>query len=88
MKRGTMSSYTDMEWTDKVWSAYRHALVRLEIARQDLAVAIEEKDTEAEKLARAQLSDWGTYCLQLGKVAQGTLIARKVPDNNRPAAQG
>ena len=87
MKRASLNSYTDLEWTDKVWTAYRHALVRFEIARQDLAVAVEEKDTEAEQIARANLSDWGSYCVQLGKVAQGILIARKVPDRNRPAAQ-
>jgi hypothetical protein len=72
-----MNSRLDVEWFDKVGTAYRHALVHYEMARQDLAVAIAEKNAQAERSARLVFGEWEATRLQLEKVIQGILFAKK-----------
>ena len=67
----------DTEWFNKIATAYRHALVHFEIAQQDLAVAIAEKDDQAERSARAAFIEWQTTRLRLEKLIQGILFAKK-----------
>jgi len=72
-----MSSRPDTEWFNKIATAYRHALVHFEIAQQDLAVAIAERDIQAERSARVAFIEWQTTRLRLEKVIQGILFAKK-----------
>jgi len=69
-----MNARTEAQWYIAVWNAYCHARVRLQIARQDLAVAVVEKDTPAEQVAREASKRWADRCLQLRKLAEGVLF--------------
>jgi len=69
-----MSTQTEAQWYIAIWKAYCHARVRLQMARQDLAVAVAEKDAPAERAARDESKRWADHCLQLRKLAEGALF--------------
>ena len=69
-----MNTRAEAQWYKSIWSAYCHARVGVQIARQDLAVAVVEKDVHAEREAREALKCWARRCLQLRRLAEGVLF--------------
>lgn len=79
------ASEPDVRWIEKVATAYQDTLVRFEIARQDLAVAVAEKDAGATRVAQQRFSEWRERRAQLGKLLESVIFMRKAPGAEKEA---
>jgi len=79
------TSESDIRWIEKVANAYQDTLVRFEIARQDLAVAVAEKDALATHTAQQRFGEWRERRVQLEKLLEGVIFMRKAPGAEKKA---